>query len=99
MISEMDSLGAMTTYEYDPKGRLIRVTDANGISESYTYDLAGRRISTVNELELTQLTKYDARGLIIVETDACSTVTSRTHRWQYQSTPFPKMFIMIPLSH
>lgn len=65
---------ATTAFEYDNRGQLTRVTDAEGYFETYGYDAYGRRISATGKSAsgavatggLTTYT-YDKRGLLLSE--------------------------------
>ncbi|MEU9704815.1 polymorphic toxin-type HINT domain-containing protein [Streptomyces sp. NPDC047981] len=40
--------GVTTSYTYDPRGKLAKVTDANGNAWTYTYDVRGRLTTTTD---------------------------------------------------
>jgi len=64
-----NALGHTTTYDaYDAAGRLLQMTDPNGIKTSYTYDARGRMLTVTvtppgGTPRLTQYT-YDAAGQV-----------------------------------
>ncbi|MBP2702189.1 DNRLRE domain-containing protein [Microbispora sp. RL4-1S] len=51
-----------TTYEYDPKGQLVKQTDANGNVRTFTYDLLGRRIASHDPDAGDSQQAYDSAG-------------------------------------
>ena len=54
-----------TSYEYNPVGELVTVTDPEGISTSYDYDLAGRRIGMNHPDKGKTSYDYDQAGNLI----------------------------------
>jgi RHS repeat-associated protein len=74
-----NALGHVTTYNsYDGNGRLLQVTDPNGLVTSYTYDLRGR-VTSITETppagsaRVTSYT-YDSVGQLLTATAANGTV-------------------------
>ncbi|KUI97041.1 DUF6531 domain-containing protein [Vibrio sp. MEBiC08052] len=57
----------VTVNEYDPGGRLIKVTDALGHSESYTYDENGNKTSFTNKQGHTWNYEYDKSNRLVRE--------------------------------
>src|SRR5712692_4730543 len=56
-----DALGHATTYDsYDGAGRLLQLTDPNGVKTSYAYDLRGQVLSTtvIPPVGLSRLTQF-----------------------------------------
>ncbi|MBI3560334.1 MAG: RHS domain-containing protein [Gammaproteobacteria bacterium] len=87
-------LGVITKFEYDPKGNLLRMTEALGLPEQrmteYTYDQYGQRKTVkrlgdaVTQEALTQY-EYDTYGNLTKVTDAENNVT------QYPSADYDVM--------
>jgi YD repeat-containing protein len=61
-------LDAVTRFEYDRLGRLVKATDAENYYEQYGFDSFGRRTSFRNKLGGTTTYGYDRRGLLLSET-------------------------------
>ena len=61
-----DSLGNITTYEYDPNcgcsSRRSKITDSLGHITTFAYDAAGRQTSVTDSLNHTMTFEYDALG-------------------------------------
>ncbi|MDQ3803119.1 MAG: hypothetical protein M3416_04620, partial [Acidobacteriota bacterium] len=66
-------------YDYDDRGRLVRVTDAFGKPVNLTHDLDTRREVSVDRLGHTTVHEYNARGLVVRTTDANGGVTTHTY--------------------
>jgi YD repeat-containing protein len=60
--SEVDALGRVTTYVYDPQGNLIKRTDPLNQSVTYTYNVYGQQIGTVDARGNTWTFEYDVYG-------------------------------------
>lgn len=58
-----------TTYAYDRKGRLVRLTDPAGNAWSYTYDIRGRKIREVDPDKGTTTMTYTAADDVETTTD------------------------------
>lgn len=57
----IDSVGGVTSYEYDANGNLLSVRDPNGNATRFTYDARNRRLTTTNaENETTSWIYYEA---------------------------------------
>jgi RHS repeat-associated protein len=65
-----------TTYEYDLRGALTKVTDPAGNVWTYAYDLQGRQISTTDPDKGTTTTTYDAAGNVVTTTSPLGTGTA-----------------------
>jgi len=65
--------------EYDPDGRLIRITDALGQELQLSHDLDARREVVTNRLGLVRVLEYDSRGNVVRETDELGHVTTRSY--------------------
>lgn len=59
-----------TTYQYDRKGQLTQLTDADGNAWKYGYDLRGNQISFVDPDKGTSSSTYDNAGRVATTTDA-----------------------------
>jgi RHS repeat-associated protein len=62
--------GRITGYNYDLLGRLIQVTDPEGITFSYVYDIFGNRTQATDPGLGTWSMQYDVNGNLIFQTDA-----------------------------
>lgn len=51
-----------TSYEYDPMGNIVTVTDGNGVETHHLYDRAGRKVRTVDGEGYFTGWLYDAQG-------------------------------------
>ncbi|QQR54808.1 VCBS repeat-containing protein [Candidatus Peregrinibacteria bacterium] len=74
-----------TTYTYDPLGRLINLTDAEGNERNFIYDSLGRKVSE-EDLHRPSATTiptwtytYDANGNLATRTDPLGEATSWTY--------------------
>ncbi|WP_210336735.1 toxin TcdB middle/N-terminal domain-containing protein, partial [Ensifer sp. ENS05] len=64
---------------YDPRGRLLNVTDASGVRISYTYDWIGNRL-TAHDPNLGNWSyAYDGADRLIRQTDARGAVTTLSY--------------------
>jgi RHS repeat-associated protein len=68
--SVSNALGQTTTYDsYDANGRVLSVTDPNGLKTAYTYDLRGRvtSITQTSSAGASRVTQYghDAKGNVV----------------------------------
>lgn len=96
----LHSKDAVTRFEYDKRGFVTKVTDAEGHFETYTYDAYGNRItarakssSTSKVAGGTTTYTYDKRGLLLSErlpvasyNNTGSVVSSTvTNRYEYDS--------------
>ncbi len=56
----------MSRYAYDPKGRLVAVTDARGQTTTFTYDAVGQLVQSTNPVGQVKRFQYDfARNLVL----------------------------------
>jgi len=68
--SNNKSLYAITNYEYDAIGNLIKTTDAQSNETTITYDTLGRKLS-MNDPDMGEWSyTYDANGNVITQTDS-----------------------------
>jgi RHS repeat-associated protein len=79
MLSQTDSEGNTTKFEYDSLGQLIKVIDPLGNVTTYTYDALGRRTSVIDANGNTTHYEYNYRGQLIKVTDAVGNVTTYTY--------------------
>ncbi len=78
-LNEDNLYNIKTTYEYDTRGDLKKVTDALNHVTSYEYDDAGRLLS-MTDPDLNVMTKtYDNAGRLASTTDALTHTTSYTY--------------------
>jgi RHS repeat-associated protein len=56
---------AVTRYDFDNSGNLIKVTDANGNATEYAYDSFNRLISSIDPMGHKTEYTYDGRGLLV----------------------------------
>ncbi|HWQ91673.1 MAG TPA: RHS repeat-associated core domain-containing protein [Clostridia bacterium] len=70
---------ATTSYEYDDRGNVTKVTDPNGLSTSFTHNSFGQVVSTTDPREKTAVNDYDIEGNLLSATDAGGGVTSNTY--------------------
>jgi RHS repeat-associated protein len=63
--SVVDANGRTTTFAYDPAGRLVQTTFADGSSVRQTWDALGRRTSIVNEEGQATHFAYDGLGRLV----------------------------------
>jgi YD repeat-containing protein len=81
-----NALGHVTTYDnYDANGRLLQMTDPNGVKTAYTYDARGR-VQTLTETPVSgtaRMTRYTytATGQVETATDSDGVVL----RYQYDA--------------
>jgi len=71
--------GEVETYQYDPCGNIIAVTDALGNTTTMTYDSLNRITKTTNALNNSKHYAYDVRGNITAITDE----NGHTTRYKY----------------
>jgi RHS repeat-associated protein len=64
----VNKLGAITTYQYDSRGYLVRTIDADAVERSYAYDAEGRELSSTDADGNVTRYDYDALGRRIAET-------------------------------
>jgi len=82
-----DPLGSLTTFEYDPEGNLIAITDppqntrppAECLKTTFTSNSADQPLSTTDPLGHTTTLDYDSAGNLIRITDPLGNTTTRTH--------------------
>ena len=65
----------VTTYEYDPVGRLNKVTDPMGYTEQYAYDKAGNVVSFKDKNGDITISTYDNRNRLSTKTKGGKTVS------------------------
>jgi YD repeat-containing protein len=75
-----DGMGHVTTYQYDPLGRLMEVMGPSGTT-TYTYDPLGRLLAETTPTDITSY-MYDAFGRVSEITDTQSNVV----QFQYDTT-------------
>lgn len=76
VVAVIDATDQEMSYEYDPFGNLIRITDSGGITKSYLYDLRGRKTQTADPDMGTWKYVYDSLGELVQQTDAKSQVSN-----------------------
>src|SRR5712692_1550661 len=83
-----DERGIITKYDYDPKGNLIKLTEAYGLAEQriteYAYDPYGnktqeKRLGDANTQETTLTYEYDTKGNATSTTDPEGNKTAYTY--------------------
>ena len=78
-IQIIDENGVETAFEYDEKGNLITLTEANGTAEqivtTYTYDQYGQRTAAQYQDGTTETWAYDQNGNVTSYTDANNVTT------------------------
>ncbi len=62
---ESDPLGNMLTYEYNPKGEVVKRTAKDGSFKRYEYDEQGNRILEKDELGNVKSMEYDDHGHLV----------------------------------
>ena len=65
-----DPDGNLRTFGYDPVGRLVSETNANGVQNAYGYDEVGNLTRIIDPLGNETVFRYDALGRMIERTDA-----------------------------
>ncbi|MFB6909357.1 RHS repeat domain-containing protein [Streptomyces bacillaris] len=68
-----------TTYAYDRKGQLTKVTDPDGNEWAFEYDARGREVKSVDPDRGTTTTTYDKADRPVTTTDARGRKTSTTY--------------------
>jgi RHS repeat-associated protein len=68
-----------TTFDYNRKGELVRLTDAAGNVWSYKYDLQGREIENVDPDKGTTLTRHNDAGDVLATRDGAGRWISYTY--------------------
>jgi YD repeat-containing protein len=71
-------LNLITSYAYDPDGRLAAVTDAEGDTTRYAYDALGRQAYVIDPMGDVTYTQYDNDGRV-TQTTAYATPISLTN--------------------
>lgn len=71
-----DAQGNISTYDYDTKGNLIKLTDALGNFMTNTYDTSGQLTSSTNPNNYTTTLTYDTYGNILTAMDALNNTTT-----------------------
>ncbi|OLC55748.1 MAG: hypothetical protein AUH92_01510 [Acidobacteria bacterium 13_1_40CM_4_69_4] len=71
--------GSIAVYEYDPAGRLARVTDPSGTITTVAYDTLGRRVALTDPHIGPWRSTYDLAGNLVTETDPSGRVTALTY--------------------
>ncbi len=69
----------VTEYQYDARGKQIKVTDTYGRTTQYVYDKAERLIKTIDTAGNPTVNEYDAAGHLISATDARGDKTRYTY--------------------
>jgi RHS repeat-associated protein len=77
-VEEVTDTGTLTTsYDYDPAGRLVEITDASGTPLlSQTVDLAGRKLRIVHRDAGARRFLYDGRGSLALYVDGAGRMVS-----------------------
>ena len=70
--------GAVTVFDYDERGNVLRVTDPRGAVTSWTYDANDVATSHTDPLGRTSTYVVDADGNVLEETDPAGNTTVRT---------------------
>ena len=71
-----DAQGNVTTYDYDIKGNLIKLTDALGNFLTNVYDTSGQLTNSTNSKDYTSSFTYDTYGDLATTTDALNHTTT-----------------------
>jgi RHS repeat-associated protein len=69
----------VTTYQYDPLGNTLAVTDTLGHTTRTAYDALNRPITVTDPLNQTVVSSYDAVGNLIAQTDPLGSTTRYTY--------------------
>ncbi len=77
--SRTDALGRVTSYQYDAKGNLIRITDPNGGVTISTYDAFGNVLTVTDPVGAVTTFTYDAHGNVLTAKDALGNITTFTY--------------------
>ncbi|MFL5346270.1 MAG: DUF6531 domain-containing protein [Hyalangium sp.] len=81
-----DSLGAVTVYQMDELGMVVKVVDPHGAATTYAYDEnCGKRIRETNAAGQTWETTYGSRGDIITSQEPDGAKVC----WEYDARGFP----------
>ncbi|MDR6536739.1 RHS repeat-associated core domain-containing protein [Variovorax soli] len=72
--------GAVTSYEYDPLGNLVKATNALGHETLYGYDSANRLVSTTDPNGLVTSYIWDARDRLLTRTVPGQGTTTLTYK-------------------
>ena len=78
-----DGTAVETTFEYDKRGRKIKMIDPDMGTWYYSYNAAGELISQTDAKGQKTKMEYDVLGRMITRTDADGTVTT----WTYDTAP------------
>lgn len=81
-------LALQTTYEYDGRGRAVRVTDAAGVVTSYAFDAKGQLTDAIVDdvtggLRLRTTYTYDAEGRTRTVVEGAGTAAAKTTEYRY----------------
>lgn len=71
---------SLTTFEYDPLGRLVKTTNPNGEVSEFGYDTAGNRLWEKDATGLVTQYEYDVAGRLSKQIDPAGAATLYT--WQ-----------------
>ena len=77
--TQYNRLGLPTTFAYDPKGRLQRVTDPLNRTVSFGYDAAGNRTYETNALGEAIVHTYDPAGRVTSTRDCEGNIVSNVY--------------------
>ncbi|WP_162487127.1 MULTISPECIES: RHS repeat-associated core domain-containing protein [unclassified Variovorax] len=72
--------GAVTTFEYDPSGNLVKSTNALGHATQYGYDSANRVTSTTAPNGVVTTYTWDARDRLLTKTVGGQWITTLTYK-------------------
>ncbi|HET7863105.1 MAG TPA: hypothetical protein VFL86_01755, partial [Burkholderiaceae bacterium] len=67
-VQDPAGIRAITTYDYDAAGQVVRVSDTLGVRKRYVYDAAGRETYCIDALGGTERKEYDAEGRLLRDT-------------------------------
>ncbi|MFK4728106.1 RHS repeat-associated core domain-containing protein [Agromyces mediolanus] len=68
-----------TTYEYDPAGQLVKMTDAEENVWTYAYDWAGQRTAATDPDSGTTSSTYDELGRVVTATNGAGETLAYTY--------------------
>ncbi|MBI5756332.1 MAG: RHS repeat protein, partial [Nitrospirae bacterium] len=69
VVSTVNAMSQMSSFEYDALGRLKKVTDADGGTVSYTYDANGNRLTMTDPKDNITSYEYDALNRMKTKTE------------------------------
>ena len=82
-IKTIAPMGAVTTFTYDPLGRLLQSIDPGNHATSYTYDMLGRMIQRVHPDAGTDTYTYDGAGNMTRHSTQILSAANKTIDYHY----------------